>query len=209
MSAVIHKMDQYSDEWWELRAGRMTASLASKLLTPTGKPSTQFRGELGRLVAEKLGFQEVERSDFSTEWMDRGTELEDEALRWLAVELDVQPERIGMITDGSDVIGASPDAVIFEDATQIIPVELKVPKPSTHIQWLLDGGLPKEHRAQVHFQMALTESPYAIFMSYHPEIRPLVITVEADDYTEAMHDAIDAFKKAYKDAILMFEDDDR
>lgn len=211
MTCDIHNMDQYSDEWWLLRAGRMTASQASKLLTPTGKLSTQFRGELGRLVAEKLGLQEPERSEFSSEWMDRGSELEAEARRWLAVAENLELEEVGMITDG-DVIGASPDAIHRNlhggrplHAFEIIPCEIKVPKPSTHIQWLLDGELPKEHRAQVHFQIAVCGSSGGYFMSYHPELEPLIIWVEADDYTDAMTHAIDKFKEEYEKALGRFQ----
>jgi hypothetical protein len=203
---IIHDIEQYSDEWWSLRQGRFTASQAAKLLTPTGKLSTQFRGELGRMVAEQLGLQEPEKNEFSTEWMDRGSDLENEARAWLAVVLDMPIRKVGMVTDG-EIIAASPDALIEQTHTapdgytsEYVPVEIKVPKPSTHIQWLLDGGLPKEHKAQVHFQMVVTQSPYAYFMSYHPELEPLIVRVEADDYTDAMAHAIEELKNEYMKA---------
>jgi putative phage-type endonuclease len=196
----IHDMDQYSDEWWEVRKGRLTASSASKLLTPTGKLSTQFKGEIGRLLAESMGLQEPE-DRVETEWMKRGTGLEDEARKWLAVELDCPMHQIGLITEG-DYLSASPDAVTATPKTgkTIIPVEIKCPKPSTHIGWILDGGLPKEHRAQVHFQLALTGAPFGYFMSYHPELPPIMIKVERDEYTGEMIKAMDAFVKEMKAA---------
>lgn len=197
----VHTMDQYSDEWWELRSGRFTASQASKLLTPTGKVSTQYKPELGRLIAEMVGLQEPERSEFSTEWMDRGSDLEAEARRWLAVSENLDLEEVGMVTDGSKVIGASPDAIHHNPAAfEIIPCEIKVPKPGTHIRWLLDGGLPKEHKQQVHFQIAVCGSSGGFFMSYHPELEPLIVWVEADEYTDAMADAIETFKQDYEKA---------
>jgi hypothetical protein len=205
---MIHRdIEQYSDEWWELRAGRFTASQASKLLTPTGKLSTQYKGELGRLIAEAIGLQEPDRETFSTEWMDRGSEMEGEALAWLAVDQDCDPEIVGMVTDGSHVIGASPDAILpdFVDRggnQRYAPVELKVPKPSTHIEWLLDGGLPKQHKAQLHFQMAVMNARWGIFMSYNPDLEPLCVTVQADDYTRAMEDAIAKFKEDYVSAYV-------
>ena len=201
MNPEIHTMEQYSDEWWALRAGRFTASQASKLLTPTGKLSTQYKAELGRLIAEHIGLQEPERNTVETEWMTRGSDMEKEARNWLAVAENLELEEVGMITDGSHIIGASPDAIhrnlcVFE----IIPCEIKVPKPATHIKWLLDGGVPKEHLAQVHFQIAVCESSGGYFMSYHPELEPLIVWVEADDYTDAMTHAIDTLKADYVEA---------
>lgn len=202
----IHNCEQYSDEWWELRAGLLTASKASVLLTPTGRPSTMYRGELGRLVAERLGLQEPDRTNgITTEWMDRGSNLEDEAMRWLAVERDCTLEKVGFISDDSGMIGASPDALLrYENMQSLIPVEIKVPKPSTHIQWLLGNDLPTQHIAQVHFQMAILTAPEALFMSYHPELPPLVIDVKWDDYTEQMVHAIDKFKAEFEEVLHRF-----
>jgi len=196
----VHTMEQYSDEWWQLRAGRFTASQASKLLTPTGKLSTQYKLELGRLIAEKRGLQEHE-AGVETEWMQRGSELEEEARNWLSLAEDIDLQEIGMITRG-ELLGASPDAVHYNlNADELIPCEIKVPKPSTHIMWLLDGGLPPAHKQQVHFQIALAESSGGYFMSYHPNLEPLIIWVEADDYTEAMQHAIDKLVEDYEAAL--------
>ena len=193
-----HDVEQYSDEWWELRAGRFTASLASKIITPTGKPSAQYQKEIGRLIAEAKGWQEP--ADFvETEWMARGTELEDQARTWFCLERDIDVMNGGIITDG--YFAASCDALTGYMPNPI-PCEFKVPKPSTHIAWLIKGGLPDEHRAQVHFQMVVAEAPHAWFMSYHPEMEPLLVKVVADDYTENLRSYMEKaaleLSKAYK-----------
>ena len=56
--AIYHDVEQRSNELYELRAGRFTASIASKLVTPTGKPSVQYRGEIARIIAEQMGLQQ-------------------------------------------------------------------------------------------------------------------------------------------------------
>jgi hypothetical protein len=209
----IHDCEQYSDEWWSLRKGRFTASMAKKLVTPTGRPSTQWKGEVATILAEAMGWQEPPPRAESY-WMSRGTEMEAEARNWLSLELDEDLDEIGFISLG-DHIGGSPDAILKLDRftnrggkpdwKTTIPIEIKCPKPSTHIAWLLDGGLPSDHIAQVHFHMILAEAPYAYFFSYHPECEPLLVKVERNDYTLTMYDAIteyvDAFKSAYKRVI--------
>jgi len=131
--------------------------------------------------------------------MERGSELEDQARKWLSVAENLDIEEVGMITDGSKVIGASPDGIHRNhSALEILPCEIKVPKPSTHIMWLLEGGLPKDHKAQMHFQIAVCRASGGYFMSYHPELEPLIVWVEADDYTDTMTHAIDKFKEDYE-----------
>ena len=74
----IHRCEQRSQEWDDLRAGRITASIAKKLVTPTGKASSTYRGEIGRIVAEAMGWQPPEFFQKSY-WMERGIDLEPEA----------------------------------------------------------------------------------------------------------------------------------
>jgi putative phage-type endonuclease len=196
VNPTFHHVEQRTAEWDALRRGKLTASSASKLVTPTGKLSTQYKGEIARIVAERMGLQEPEFIH-PTYWMERGINLEEEASNWFQVETGLDVEPIGFVEDEDGFVGASPDGIIRDN----IPLELKCPKPSTHIQWLLDGCVPKEHIAQVHFQMALCEAPYAYFSSYNPEVAPLIVKVEWSDYTDTMVKAIKVYKAAFIDAI--------
>jgi hypothetical protein len=184
---IAYQVEQGTEEWLELRAGHFTCSIAKKLVTPTGRVSSQYRGEIGRIIAEKMGWQEAEPFN-PTEWMERGTDMEPEARRWFEVEtgMDVDTE-IGFIESEDGIFGFSPDGMVtLPDDLGYAPLELKCPKPSTHIGWLLEGELPAEHRGQVHFGMAMTNAECGYFMSYCPGVEPLLVRVERDDYTETM-----------------------
>ena len=200
---IIHdKVEQGTEEWFDLRRGKFTASIASKMVTPTGRPSTTYRAEIGRIIAESMGWQEPEPF-IQTEWMRRGTELEDEARKWFTVMTGFDVKEVGFVEFNGGMLGFSPDGLLDHPMmASIIPVEIKVPKPSTHIGWLLEGGLPKDHRAQVHFGMVITNAPHAYFMSYATQCEPLIIKVHRDDYTETMVKAINnyaaEFEAAYK-----------
>jgi hypothetical protein len=51
VNPTFHHVEQRTAEWDALRRGKLTASSASKLVTPTGKLSTQYKGEIARIVA--------------------------------------------------------------------------------------------------------------------------------------------------------------
>lgn len=188
---ILTNITQGSVEWFEIRRGVLTASLASNLLTPTGRPSSSADGIRHRLLAEKMGWQEPD-AQFRTEWMNRGIEMEAEARSWLEFETGWNVQQVGFVLSDNGWVGCSPDGLIYE-RDGITPLEIKCPKPSTHMGWLEAGVLPSEHRAQVHFQMAILNVDAAAFVSYCPPMKPLILAVEADDYTEAMEEAIDSY----------------
>lgn len=204
----IHDCPQLSDEWYAIRAGKFTATVANTMITPTGRRSERYRGEIARIVAEKLDLQ-LPKAIPESYWMERGTEMEAEARRWFTVETGLEVERSGFAEHESGLAGFSPDGLIFtsgSDSIQdFIPCEFKCPMPSTHIQWLLNGGLPKDHRAQVHFQMVITGSPYAWFMSYAPGVETLLVKVERDSYTETLEAVLNDAIAELKAALERFE----
>jgi hypothetical protein len=198
---IIHDvLEQGTEEWLDVRRGKFTASIASKLLTPTGKVSTQFKGEMGRIIAETLNLQPPE-PHVETYWMERGTALEEEARRWFTVDTGLDVIEVGFIESDSHLVGFSPDGIIMlpdEVAEIMSPLELKVPKPSTHVKWLINGVLPPEHAGQVHFSMAVSGAPFGYFMSYNPDLQPLIVRVERDDYTDKMVNAIAVYEAEFK-----------
>ena len=213
---IIHTFKQYSDEWWQVRKGLPTASAANKLLTPTGAISTQSKSLISSFIAEALGYQE--RQEFyQSFWMERGHAMEEEARRFFTFETGLAVFEVGFVTNDDKTAGCSPDSLVpfegvtlFDDMTADeweIPVnmigsglELKCPKPSTHIGYLLEDALPKEYTNQVHFSMAVTGLRKWHFLSYHPELDPLHKLVEWDQRTDMMRTAIESFLGELKDA---------
>ena len=195
---IVHNMEQRSDAWNAIRTGKITASVAAKMITPTGKPSTQAKPFIGQILAEQMGLQEP--TDIpQTEWVERGVEIEDEARKWFQVETGLRVEEVGFVESDDHLSGFSPDGWVQDFADGVgdffIPLELKVPKPSTHIGYLIDGELPSTYKAQCHFAMVIAEAPYMYFMSYCPGLKPLIIKVERDEYTLAVEVALEVFIK--------------
>jgi hypothetical protein len=88
--------------------------------------------------------------------------------------------------------GCSPDGLIYDRAEnpnrtgKHHGLEIKCPIPETHLAWLLDGGLPEEHRLQVHMNMVCTQLDEWHFLSYCPGDAPLLVTVHRDETTERL-----------------------
>ena len=74
---IILDHEQGSPEWLAARLGKPSASMFSKLITLSGKPSTSADGYIDELIAERL----TGKSEpfHVTSWMQRGTELEPDA----------------------------------------------------------------------------------------------------------------------------------
>lgn len=61
--------------------------------------------------------------------------------------------------------GASPDGFVDDGL-----VEIKCPTTATHVSWILDGGIPDEHKAQMTLQAAVTGRSWVDFVSYDPRM---------------------------------------
>ena len=181
--------EQYSEAWWAARRGLPTASSFATIITPTGKPSTQFMKYACELIAEEVSQENEERFE-PNEWMIRGHQLEDEARNWFAMHHNQPVEQVGLMVNDTGTYGASPDGKFVD---QDCGLEIKCPKASTHVAYLLAGKLPDAYKPQVHGQLLVSGYPQWRFCSYHPDFTPLVVDVVPDEYTEKLKAAVDGF----------------
>lgn len=195
--------EQYSDEWWQLRCGLPTASCADRIFTPGGKVSATSVHYIDRLCAERAGLQSPE--SYKSEWMDRGHELEPEALAAYRLMTGETVQPVGFILSDDENSGCSPDGAVIEDDTLVMGVEIKCPKPSTMLRWQRDGGLPPEHKPQVHLSMVISDTRAWDFFAYCPGTRHLPVTVLWDKYTdklaEEFEDFLSRLEKAWQETL--------
>lgn len=172
MQKLLH--DQGTDEWLRARMGIPTASCFKDILTSTGKKASGFDRYANTLAAERLMNKPPE--SFESEWMKRGTELEPQARSFYEFERGVAVEQVGLclIDDGS--AGASPDGL-----TETGGLEIKCPAPHTHVEYLSQGKCPAGYFPQVQGCMWVCERETWDFLSFHPDMPPLLITVERDE----------------------------
>jgi hypothetical protein len=55
------------------------------------------------------------------------------------------------------------------------------------------GGLPDEHKVQVHGGLVVTGYESWDFMSYHPGLPPLLVRVTPDEFTEKLRVVLEQF----------------
>ena len=188
---IFPKMTQGSEEWFRARKGRVTASQASRILTPKGKDSAQWSDYVVELVAECIRPDEIPAFTGNMH-TDRGNTLEAEARQWFADHTGYDIREVGFVTRDDNVVGCSPDALIYQDETPVGGLEIKSPMAKNHLAYLVDGVIPSIYLPQVHFSMAVTGLPWT-FVSYCPGMAPLIVHADPDEYTERMADAIDRF----------------
>lgn len=187
--------EQQSEQWFRVRKGRVTASNADRILTPTGKDSSQWQAYALELIAECLRPDEM--PDFiGNSHTDRGNELEPMARAKFMHHMGLDVREVGFVTRPDEVVGCSPDGMIYNGNTPVAGLELKCPMAKHHASYLVDGGVPAKYLPQVHFSMAVTGLPW-YFMSFCPGLRLHLVRVEPDHYTRKMADAIDRFVTFY------------
>ena len=165
---------QGTTDWLTQRIGVVTASNFSKVFTTAGKVSTSRDGLINQLIAENLLQKPTET--FKSEAMQRGNDLEPEARAVAELMLNVDIEEVGLIKMDDYEIGCSVDG-LFNDTG----IEIKCPNASTHIAYLRKGKLPTIYTQQVQGAMLILDLSEYWFLSYHPDLEPLLIKVKRDD----------------------------
>ena len=192
---IISEHEQGTDEWMQERIGIPTASNFDKIFTTTLKPSSTSKTYLNTLLAEwMLGEKEQIKQ---SEWMQRGIELEAEAREAFGFVTDYRVDQVGLCyRDEQKLVGASPDGFVFE--TDIADfdslLEIKCPKASTHVGWMLSGGLPSTYFQQCHGQLYVCDLDSLHFVSYYPGLPLFHVVVERDEKIDsAIHKHISEF----------------
>lgn len=173
----IHKFAQGSLDWYKARLGIPTSSKFDKIVTPGGKISAQADKYAYRLIAERLLRETMD--DFSgTQWMERGKEIEPDAVAQFQYTQGVELVEVGFITSDDGRLGCSPDRLVKGHPQA---VEIKCPTPWTQIQYLLEGP-GDDYRPQVQGQLLIGGFDLVHFYSYHPRMPPVYV----ENYRDAM-----------------------
>lgn len=179
---------QGSLDWQKLRAGIPTGSGFEKILTPGGKASKQATDYLHQLIAEAMLGCPINTP--TTSWMERGLEMEGEAVCFYEFERDVAVEEIGFISNDAGDRGVSPDRLIGTDGM----LEIKCPSPQVHVGYLLYDSVAAAYKSQLQGQLYVCERRWVDICSYHPLLPPSIVRVERDDeYIALLHEALDEF----------------
>ena len=187
-------VEQGSPEWTAARLGTPTASQFKNIITMSGAPSKAAHGYMCELIAEKMIGASLD--PFVSEWMERGTELEHQAVNYYEMQREVDTEKIGHCMTDDRLAGCSPDRLIGDDGG----LEIKCPSAKLHVSYLISP--PEKFRQQVQGGLWVTERKWWDFLSFHPELPPVMRRFERDEeYIERMAVLVRTFCETMKEAI--------
>jgi len=170
---------QGSPEWNAARVGNLGATSVERLVTSTGKkvaPATRKKF-LYEFAAEVI--QGSKKEFRATPAMDRGTELEPKARASFQFETGLKVEEVGLIyPDEMKLWHISPDGLIIGQKKGL---EIKAPMLSTHLEYLEENKLPTAYKIQVQASLACTDYDSWYFMSFNPDVRPLILEIGRDE----------------------------
>ena len=174
-------MEQRSDEWFEARLGKVTASKIADVMSTlkTGKEAITRKNYRIQLVSERLTNKKAD--SFINDAMRIGIEREDDArTSYIFKHNDV--EETGFVDHPTiPMTGASPDGLVGDDGL----IEIKCPLTTTHTDTLISGKAPSKYIPQMQWQMACTGRKWCDFVSYNPDfpenLQLFVVRVERDD----------------------------
>jgi hypothetical protein len=179
---------QGTREWLMARLGIPTASMFGKIITPGLKPSASAEGYMHRLLAEWMIGEPLD--DVSSDWMARGTDLEQRAVAFYELERGTDVHRVGFCLHDNGLVGCSPDGLVGDDGG----LEIKVPSAAVHVSYLLGESVPPKYMAQVQGSLWVTKRQWWDFLSYNPAMPPALVRTYPDDkWQAALDSAIPAF----------------
>jgi len=195
MSIEIHNMEQRSPEWFAIRKGRIGGSEADGLLTPAKMKTLLYK------KAAEILYDTIEEESYVSAVMQRGIDLEPDALYEYFLETEVLPMNYGYITNESKYCGLSPDGV---NKAMTVAQEVKCLSRYKHVEIIDSNTIPKEYHAQLswyHFVIPTLER--VDFISYDPDAPRRIHIIpfyrkEAIDFTDKYELYINELNKILK-----------
>lgn len=171
----FYDIDQRTDEWFQLRAGKITGSQLSKIMS--GTTTQGFKDIINRLASERLHGKRLEEDSYISSDMQRGIDLEPVAIEVFERETLIKIEK-GGFWEYSETIGDSPDGN-FKGGT----LEVKCVKYNTIERYHLEQKIPSEYIYQCQHHLLCSGSDYGYFMAYNELYRPFIFEYQRCDET--------------------------
>ena len=172
-------MEQRTEEWFNARLGKVTASRVADVIAKTRSGYSSSRDNyMAQLICERLTGQQGE--SFTNSAMQHG--IDTEPLARSAYEaIHGLVEEIGFIPHPKiEMSGASPDGYVGLFGM----LEIKCPNTATHLDTLLTQSVPTKYITQMQWQMACAQRQWCDYVSFDPRLpermQMKVIRVMAD-----------------------------
>jgi len=182
-------IEQGSEEWFQQRLGKITASRVSDVMAKTRSgPAASRKNYMMELLCQRLTGQREE--GYTNAAMQRGIDLEPVARSAYEIHSGLDVAESGFVLHPDyEFIGASPDGLV--DGCGLI--EIKCPNTAQHVACLRSGEPDKKYWWQMQCQMACTVRDWCHFVSFDDrlpeELQLFVANVKRDE--QAISEMID------------------
>lgn len=169
-------MKQRTEEWFAIRAGKVTASRIADLMAKTKSGASASRKNyLAEKLVERLTGEPYDSGGFTTAAMTRGNEVEPIARAEYEFAHDcVVEESAFVIHPDIEESGASPDGLVGEDGM----IQIKCPNTATHLDTLTSGKVARNYRLQMQWEMRCAGRLWSDFVSFDNRLPTPIDRVE-------------------------------
>ncbi len=167
----IHKVDQQSDEWFEIKLGKFSASDAQAISAKGAGLQTLVYKKVAEIISG------VREETYTNPHMDRGNEQEELARASYELQTGTNVDVVGFC-ELNEYAGASPDGLVGEDGA----AEFKCPTNSNYVKTLHTQKIDTPYEWQMQFQMYVTDRQWVDYVVFNENFEDLiVIRVERDE----------------------------
>lgn len=193
---IFHDVEQNSDEWYQLRAGKLTGSSFGKIMANYGKPFGEPAKKLAvQIATERLLGRALSSDSYTNAHMGRGHEQEPVA-RMLYEDRTFKEVSSGGFFDCGNV-GCSPDGLVTDGI-----IEIKSVIATQHYATLKRGSFDPAYKWQLISNMYYTGSQFIDFISYcadMPDDKKLFIcTLTRDSFKSEIKQLEDRVEQFFK-----------
>lgn len=192
-------IEQGSQEWLALRAGKVTASKVADVMSSI--TTAGYKNYLADLVVERLTGKKTE--SFTNAAMQWGVDQEPIARAEYEVKTGNFVDQIAFVDHPTIAnFGCSPDGLVGNDGL----IETKCPNTATHIDYVMQDKVPTKYIPQIQCQLAVTGRKWCDFVSFDPRLpdglQILIVRLERDDeYIEKLEARVVKFLDEVNSAV--------
>lgn len=157
----FHDVVQNTDEWLDLRVGKLTGSGVSKIMANYGKAFGDPAKKLAITIArEQVTGKRSMAESYSNAHMERGHEQEPFARTLYEDQYFMDVSNGGFFEDNN--LGCSPDGLVGTPGL----IEIKSVLDHVHYANIKRGGIDPAYKWQIHFNLMVTNRDWIDSVSY-------------------------------------------
>ena len=176
----IAAIQQGTEEWHQLRLGKVTASRVADILAKTKSGASASRGNYLIELALQRVTKTIEES-YTNSAMEWGVATEPQARVAYEVSTGNFVDQIAFVNHPTiEGFGCSPDGLVGKGL-----IEIKCPNSATHWSYIKANEPPQKYIIQMQAQMSVTGAKWCDFVSFDPRMpersQLLIIRINRDD----------------------------